>query len=102
MYLLIEGLKDSYERPIVISIVGEYNTLKEASEELKSICYNYDYDYENKLDEAIKNHEKCYENDCSNYRYLGYTENYLTYYSTGCPADNEYDGRTYEIFKVGE
>ena len=102
MYLLIEGSKDSYERPIVISIVGEYNTLNEASEELKSICYNYDYDYENKLDEAIKNHEECYKNDCGDYRYLGYTKNYLTYYSTGCPADNEYDGRSYEIFKVGE
>ena len=41
MYLLIEGSKDSYERSIVISIVGEYNTLEEASEELKTICYDY-------------------------------------------------------------
>ena len=102
MFLLIEGSKDSYERPIVISIVGEYKTLEEASKELKSICYNYDYDYENKLDEAIKNHKKYYKNDYGDYRYLDYTENYLTYYSTGCPADNEYDGRSYEIFKVGE
>lgn len=41
MYLLIEGSKDSYERSIVISIVGKYNTLEEASEELKTICYDY-------------------------------------------------------------
>lgn len=100
MYLLIEGSKDSYERPIIISIVGKYNTLEDASEELKSICY--DYEDKDLIDEAIKNYKKCYENHLGNYRYLGYTENYLTYYSTGCPADNEYDGRTYEIFKVGE
>lgn len=100
MYLLIEGSKDSYERPIVISIVGEYNTLEEASEELKSICY--DYEDEDLIDEAIKNHKKYYENSWGAYRYLDYTENCLTYYSTGCPADNEYDGRSYEIFKVGE
>ena len=75
-------------------------TLEEASKELKSICY--DYEDEALVDEAIKNHKKYYENSWGAYRYLGYTENYLTYYSTGCPMDNEYDGRTYEIFKVGE
>ena len=101
MYLLIEGSKGSYERPIIISIVGEYHTLEEASEELKSICY--DYEDEDLIDEAIKNHKEFYESHWGGYyKYLGYTENYLTYYSTGCPADNEYDGRSYEIFKVGE
>lgn len=100
MYLLIEGSKGSYERPIVISIVGEYNTLEEASKELKSICY--DYEDEDLIDAAIKNHKEFYENHWGDYKYLGYTENYLTYYSTGCPADNEYDDRSYEIFKVGE
>lgn len=100
MYLLMEGSKDSYERPIILSIVGEYKTLEEASKELKSICY--DYEDENKINEVINNHYTLYENEYGNYRYLGYTNNYLTYYSTGCPMDNEYDGRTYEIFKVGE
>ena len=100
MYLLIEGSKGSYDRPIILSIVGEYQTLEEASEELKSICY--DYENEDLIDKAIKNHNTLYENEYGDYKYLGYTENYLTYYSTGCPADNEYDGRTYEIFKVGE
>ena len=101
MYLLIEGSKDSYERPIVISIIGEYNTLEEASEELKSICYNYED--EDLISEAIKNRKEFYESHWGgHYKYLGYTENYLTYYSTGCPADNEYDGQSYEIFKVGE
>ena len=42
MYLLIEGSKCSYDRPIILYIVGEYQTLEEASEELKSICYDYD------------------------------------------------------------
>ena len=101
MYLLIEGSKGSYDRPIILSIVGEYQTLEEASEELKSICYDYE---ENKslIDEVIEKHYVLYVNQCGDYRCLGYTENYLSYYSTGCPADNEYDGRTYEIFKVGE
>lgn len=101
MYLLIEGSKGSYDRPIILSIVGEYQTLKEASEELKSICYDYE---ENKslIDEAIEKHYVLYVNQCGDCRYLGYINDYLSYYSTGCPADNEFDGRTYEIFKVGE
>ena len=100
MYLLIEGSKGSYERPIAISIIGKYNTLEEASEKLKSICYNYED--KNLIDEVIKNHKKYYENSWGDYRYLDYTENCLIYYSTGCPSDNEYDGWTCKIFKVGE
>lgn len=100
MYLLIKGSKDSYERSVVISIIGEYNTLEEASKELKLICY--DYEDEDSIDEAIKNHKEYYENNWGACRYLDYTENLLTYYSTGCPADNEYGGKTYKIFKVGE
>lgn len=53
MYLLIEGSKDSYERSIVISIVGKYNTLEEASEELKTICYDYYWTFE---EEEFKKH----------------------------------------------
>ena len=34
--------------------------------------------------------------------YLDYTNGLLTYYSTGCPVDNEYDGTTIQIFKAGE
>jgi len=101
MYLLIEGSKDSYDRPIILSIVGEYQTLEKASEELKSICYDYEGE-KGLIDEAIKSHNTLYENQCGNYNYLGYINGYLSYYSTGCPADNEFDGRTYEIFKVGE
>lgn len=96
MYLLIKGSKGSYERSIIISIIGEYNTLEEASKELKSICY--DYEDEDLIDEAIKNHKEYYGNSWG----LNYTENCLTYYSTGCPTDNEYSGWTYKIFKVGE
>ena len=101
MYLLIEGSKGSYDRPIILSIIGEYQTLEEASEELKSICYDYHEKEKHLIDEAIKSHNALYENQYGDYNYLGYINDYLSYYSTGCPADNEFDGRTYEIFKVG-
>ena len=98
MYILIKGHKGSYDRPIELSIIGKYETETEASQRLMEYIPNYEED----IQLAIQEKKEYYDNGWS-YLSFGYNKDgELTYYSTGCPADNEYDGDTYQIFKIGE
>lgn len=94
-YILISGDKGRYDRAIELCIVGIYDTLQEASDYL---IEHYIYRDE-KIMQAIKDYQKYVEIHYDSY-YLNYTDNLLTYYSTGCPIDNEYGGETYQIFSL--
>lgn len=100
MYILVSGTKGSYDRPIELGIEGTYATEEEASEDIMK----YVPIYKEGIMEAIQNKEEYYQEgafDCP--IYFGYSEKgNLMHFTTGCPADNEYDGDTYSIFKVGE
>ena len=99
MYILVKASKGSYDRPIEINILETYNTLEEDSQEL----INSIYEDGEILEKAIKEQKKFVGDDRWNPDcYLDYTNGLLTYYSTGCPADNEYDGTTIQIFEAGE
>ncbi len=94
-YILVSGEKGSYDRPIKLGIEEIFNTLEEAS---SYMVEKYVYPDE-KILTAIKGCEKNVSVNYNTY-YLGYTNNLLSYYSTGCPADNEYGGVSYRIFEV--
>ena len=100
MYVLIKGSKGSYDRPIELAIIGQYNNEEDASKVLK----RYLPLYKEGLEEAIQNKEEYYQEGAFDYPiYFRYSEKgNLIHFTTGCPADNEYDGDTYNIFKVGE
>lgn len=99
MYILVLGWKGRYDDPISLDIIGTYNTEEDASEVLKRYLPPKDG-----LKEAINNKKEYYkENLFDSPLNFRYSENgNLISYSTDCPADNEYEGETYSIFKVGE
>ena len=78
----------------------QYNNEEDASKVLK----RYLPLYKEGLEEAIQNKEEYYQEGAFDYPiYFRYSEKgNLIHFTTGCPADNEYDGDTYNIFKVGE
>ena len=94
MYIIVLGDKGSYDRPINLSVMKEkYNTLEEASEGLKKLCPIGS-------EEAIKNQKTEYKDKYGSTYWFGYTDGLVTYFSSGCPADNEYDGETIQVFRV--
>lgn len=97
MYMLIEASKGSYDRPIQISTYI-YETKEKAIKDL--IEWN---DYED-LEEAVKEKKDYLYDSWGNlYLYLGYDEEEdLVFLSSGCPADNEYDGYSLKIVKCGD
>lgn len=95
-YILISGDKGSYDRPIELNIIKIFDNLKEASDYLINYCVYPD----EKIKYAIKEKQQRVEVNYNYYYYLNYTNDLLTYYSTGCPTDNEYDGETEQIFEI--
>lgn len=94
MYIIVLGDKGSFDRPINLSIMkGRYDTLEEASLALAKLCPIG-------TGEAIKNKKEEFKDEYGTTYWLGYTKGLVTYYSSGCPQDNEYDGETYQIFKI--
>ena len=100
MYILVEGTKGSYDRPIELAIIGQYDNEENASAVLK----RYLPLYKEGLEEAINNKQDHFQKGAFDYPiYFGYSgKGNLIHFTTGCPADNEYDGNTYSIFKIGE
>ena len=100
MYIVIEGSKGSYDRPIELSMIGCYDNEEDASKVMK----RYLPLYKEGLEEAVNNKKEYYQEGAFDYPiYFGYSKSSnLIHFSTGCPADNEYDGETYSIFEVGE
>lgn len=94
LYILVCGDKGRYDRPIDLDIIDTFTSLQQASLKLQQYIYQ-----DPLMQSAIEQQLKSVTIDDTNY-YLDYTDNYLTYYSTGCPSDNEYDGETCKIFKI--
>ena len=126
MYLIINGYKDSYDRPIIIRLDGSYKTAKEADSDLRDTLVGWmrnsgrddellekcDYDnelYRKKLDARIKaqitraingNKKFVYYNMYDGYSFETDEYGNLTMITTGCPSDNEYDGETYQVIYI--
>lgn len=101
-YMLIYAEKDSYDRPIEISLQKESHDIKELSEEIYRYIYNSDLMENNyaKIKKAMKHGEKYIESGYE-YFYIDYdTDNNLTYFSVGCPADDEYEGFSLKICEI--
>jgi hypothetical protein len=126
MYLILYGNKDSYDRPIQISLESNLSTAEEADGELRDILIswllqhevddellekcNFDYElYNSKLKTRIRTRiTKLIKNDETRIFYNAYDfyefrvdkNRYLRMITTGCPSDNEYDGETYEVIYI--
>lgn len=94
-YILISSDKDRYDRSIEISIDGIFDDLKTASDYLMKWIPK-----EENIINAIKNKENSCLDRNEEWLHFDYTDNYLTYYSTSCPATNEYCGETHQIFEI--
>lgn len=126
MYLIMNGDKGSYDRPINITLVDNLKTANEASDYLKEVLIGwllqherdvdllaelgYDNDkYVNKLKTRVKTRiTKAIRSDMSHVEHGDYgfynitqdLEGNLTFISTGCPSDNEYDGESYQVIYI--
>lgn len=95
-YVLIRGSKGRYDRPIILEIEDKFSNLKDASDYLINHCIVTNID----VKDAITQCQTFIEDRYGNIHNFNYTDNLLTYYSTGCPSDNEYEGETYKIFNL--
>jgi len=127
MYLIIYADKDSYDRPIDITLQDQFSSPEQASDELKNILCSWlkfkepddvklwgecDYNTElycehmkkrflERINKTIENQLKFVQyNDYESYQINYDSDKNLTMITTGCPRDNEYMGETYQVIYV--